>query len=136
MTDVAELTFEQICELAARLDSDDRLRLIEYLGNTPSTLTAQEILDKLNEHAAALREMGVLRVGLFGSYARGEARTNSDIDLLVNLKEDLSLYKGYMPIKHYLEDLFSREVDLVEEQTLKEHLRPAVMEEVIYAEEL
>ena len=132
-TAAADVTFEQIYELALQLDSDERLRLIERLGASPSTLTAPEILDKLSENADALRELGVLKIGLFGSYARGEARTNSDIDILVALKP-MSLFKGYLRVKHYLEDVLGREVDLVVEDGIKERIRPYIMDEVIYVE--
>jgi predicted nucleotidyltransferase len=94
--------------------------------------TASEILDTLHEHREKLYELGARKLGLFGSYVRGEQTPTSDIDILVTLARPS--FNDYSDIKFYLEDLFNREVDLVTEGGLKEGIRPHVLHEVIYAE--
>lgn len=96
--------------------------------------TASEILDVLREHREKLYELDARKIGLFGSYARGEQTPDSDIDILVTLARPWC--NDYSSIKYYLEDVFGREIDLVMEDGLKERLRPYIMNEVIYAEEL
>jgi uncharacterized protein len=75
--------------------------------------------------------MGVRKIGLFGSFKRGEARQKSDIDILVLLEKPT--FDSYMEVKFYLEDLFGRKVDLVMEEAIKPRLRPYILDEVEYA---
>jgi uncharacterized protein len=65
----------------------------------------------LREHRAELQRLGARRLGLFGSFARGEARPDSDVDLLVEL--DRRTFDRYMDLKLRLEQLLGRPVDLV-----------------------
>ena len=95
-----------------------------------SVPTRDEILRELEEHAGELRELGVRRIGLFGSFLHGEPRPSSDIDLLVELERPS--FDDYMDTKFLLEDLFGRKVDLVTEKALKPALRH-VREEAAYA---
>jgi uncharacterized protein len=97
-------------------------------------LTEAEILEFLNAHARQLYQMGARRLGLFGSFARGEATPESDIDLLVVLEK--STFDRYFGIKCFLEEHFGRKVDLVEEKMLKSRIVPYVMKDIIYVEGL
>ncbi len=74
--------------------------------------------------------MGVRKIGLFGSFKRGQARRKSDIDILVVLEKPT--FDSYMEVKFYLEDLFERKVDLVMAETIKSRLRPYILNEVEY----
>jgi len=96
--------------------------------------TAQSILKTLDSQRARLRAMGVQRLGLFGSYRRGTATPESDIDFLVQLAH-LS-FDDYMNLKFFLEDTFGCAVDLVLEDSIKPRLRPYILGEVVYAEGL
>lgn len=93
-------------------------------------LTKDEIERILNEHRAFLREQGVLRLGLFGSYVRGTAGPDSDIDLLVELGE--LTFDRYMDLKFFLEDLFQIPVDLVLADSIKPRLRSSILNEIAY----
>jgi hypothetical protein len=93
--------------------------------------TAESILKFLADHETKLQELGAEKIGLFGSYARGEQTPNSDIDLLVSLKEER--FTVYMGVWNFLEDQLGEKVDLVIEQNLRAALRPYVMAEVRYA---
>jgi len=61
--------------------------------------TAQEILDILAQHRETLREMGVRKIGLFGSYRRGTFTADSDMDFLVVLEQPS--FDGYMDVKFF-----------------------------------
>ncbi len=74
--------------------------------------------------------MGVKSLALFGSTARGEAREESDIDLLVEFALPVT-FDRYMDTKFYLEDLLQKPVDLVIKGDLKPRLRQTVEHEAI-----
>ena len=77
-------------------------------------LTKDDIIAKFDSEAQFLnKEYSVIKLGLFGSFVRGEATETSDIDVLVELSEPT--FDHYMDLKFYLEKIFSRNVDLVVE---------------------
>lgn len=94
-------------------------------------MTREDILRLLKEHRNELAHLGALRLGLFGSFARAEARTDSDVDLLVDL--DRHTFDRYMDLKLYLEDLLARRVDLVLSDRIKPALRDRILQGVIDA---
>lgn len=102
------------------------------VDQTQTSWTAETILDFLREHADELRAMGVVRIGVFGSYVRGEQRPDSDIDFLVQMRSPS--YRDFMNVWNFLEDQLGRKVDLGEEHLLKPIVRPYVLREVKYAE--
>jgi hypothetical protein len=75
-------------------------------------MTNQEILEALREEKPYLLDkFGVLSIGLFGSYARGTEGPDSDIDLLVELKEPrFELLAG---LQIYLERRFGKRVEVI-----------------------
>lgn len=75
--------------------------------------------------------MGARRLGLFGSFVRGEERPDSDVDLLVEL--DRRTFDRYMDLKLRLEQLLGRPVDLVLADRLKPTLRDRILSTVIDA---
>ncbi len=95
------------------------------------TYKKNQILKRLQEEREFLRRSGVLRIGLFGSAARGEDREESDLDFLVEM--DRTTFDGYMDVKFRLEDLFQRKVDLVLAHRIKPRLRQRILAETVYA---
>jgi predicted nucleotidyltransferase len=83
-----------------------------------------------NRSAPVLREHGVRRAGIFGSTARGEARPDSDLDLLVEFEEGRSLL-DLVDLRLVLEDLLGREADVVTYASLHPQLRKKVLEEQV-----
>lgn len=94
----------------------------------------REIIGKLRENEAALRARGVAHAALFGSYARDNNRPDSDIDILIDIapQAPVGLWE-YIGITQYLEDLFSRPVDVANRSHLKSHVRPSAEREAVYA---
>ncbi len=77
-----------------------------------------------------LEKHRIKRAGIFGSFARNHAEKQSDIDLLVEVDADTSLLE-FIAIKHQLEDVLGREVDLVEYSALKPSLRESILKEEV-----
>jgi hypothetical protein len=91
-------------------------------------------LSLLKQHELEIRErFGVERIGIFGSFVRGEEKQESDVDILVEFREGEKTFDNYMDLKFYLEDLFGRKVDLVMKDAIKRRLREPILSEVIYA---
>jgi len=95
-------------------------------------MTSKDITDFLKAHKQEMVEQyGVVRIGLFGSYARGEAKTGSDIDIAVELeKPDLFYLIG---IKQSIEDEFGGRVDVVRmRDNMNGLLKKRILQDVIY----
>ena len=91
-------------------------------------------LTLLRRHEPEIKQrFGVATIGIFGSYVRGEERPDSDVDVLVSFKKGEETFDHYMDCKFYLEDLFSRPVDLVMKGAIKKRLKPYILGEVVYA---
>ena len=98
-------------------------------------LRQESILEQLNQKAGELkRNFSVRSIGLFGSLARNEADSESDVDILVDLAEPT--FDHYMDLKFYLESLFAKPVDLVIADSVKPRLKGVIEKEVIYAKGL
>jgi uncharacterized protein len=97
-------------------------------------MSRQEILDKLRANEAALRARGVTHAAVFGSRARGDHRTNSDTDIMIDVDPDarISVY-DYVGLKEYIAGLFSGPVDVVSREGLKPFIRPSAVADADYA---
>ena len=100
----------------------------------PLPQSADSILARLAGHSSELRGLGVRRIGLFGSAARGEATAESDLDFLVDIEH--KTFDGYFDLLEFLEALFGRKVDLVMKDALHERLSRYILSEVRYLEGL
>ncbi|HEY9175693.1 MAG TPA: nucleotidyltransferase family protein [Verrucomicrobiae bacterium] len=86
----------------------------------------------MNQHRTTLMErFSVRRIGLFGSAVHGQARPDSDVDVLVEFEQPT--FDHYMELKFFLEDLFQSPVDLVLADSLKPRIKPRVLAETVYA---
>ncbi|MDE0043253.1 MAG: nucleotidyltransferase family protein [Candidatus Poribacteria bacterium] len=100
----------------------------------PEILSKTEIEQTLRNHEDTLRGYSVKWLGLFGSYVKGAARDDSDIDLVVEF-EKLS-FDNYMGLRIFLEDLFDKKIDLVISNSVKPRLKPRIEKEVEYVARL
>ncbi len=91
-------------------------------------------IEKLKTSENFIKErFGVERIGIFGSYARGEETSSSDVDVLVEFEQGRKTFDNFIELKFFLEDLFGRSVDLVTIQALKPQLKDSILHEVQYA---
>ncbi len=94
-------------------------------------MNRDEILRRLEENREAIRSYGVRRLGLFGSFARGEATESSDLDFIVVFEK--KSFDAYMDLKEFLEELFKCRVDLVLADAIKPRLQATILGEAVYA---
>jgi predicted nucleotidyltransferase len=97
-------------------------------------VTRQDAIEILLRHKEALRARGVIHAALFGSVAREESSSESDLDVLIeldpNLKLDVFAYAG---IQRFVAELFNGPVDVVDKDALKPDVRPSATADAIYA---
>ena len=92
----------------------------------------QSVLKTLKAHEAELRQLGVRHAAVFGSVARGEARPESDLDVLVDLDPELpiSVFQ-YARLKLYIDELLGGASDVVNRRKLKPLLRENILREAV-----
>jgi len=94
--------------------------------------TIDEIKDILAQHKEELEQRYKVKgIGIFGSYARGEQRKRSDVDILVEFEQPLGLFK-FMDLEDYLAALIGTKVDLVSKMALKPRIGEHILKEVVY----
>ena len=92
--------------------------------------TSKEI-KKLAKHIVpVLRDGGVIEASVFGSFTRGEAQLDSDLDLLVRYKKAVSLF-DVGGLKFELEKLLGIKVDLISRDYLKSRIKKRVLQESV-----
>jgi uncharacterized protein len=87
----------------------------------------------IQAHIQELRALGARRVGVFGSFARGDARDDSDVDVYVEFDERRRTYDNFFALHELLESLLGRRVDLVTDKSLTETKARLILATVCYA---
>jgi len=90
-------------------------------------------LTVIQTHLAELLALGARRLGIFGSYARGEERDDSDVDVYVEFDDAKRTYDNFFALHERLEKLLGRRVDLVTDKSLTETKARLILPTVRYA---
>jgi predicted nucleotidyltransferase len=95
--------------------------------------TLSEIKEILRKHKKELKEKyKVKSIAIFGSYARGEQKETSDIDILIDYYEPISLLK-LIELENYLSDLLGIKVDLITKNSIHNpYVKKSIEEDLIY----
>ena len=98
------------------------------------TATLDNVLDTLRSHQQELRRLGAAHASVFGSVARGEAGTGSDIDVLVELDHNrpIGIFE-YSRLKLYIDEILDGACDVVNRRTLKPLLRDHILHDAVDA---
>ena len=92
----------------------------------------QNIILKLKAEKEYLnKNFKIIRLGVFGSFVRGDETPDSDIDILVEFSEVPGMIE-FFSTEEYLEKLLNRKIDLVRETAIRPELRESIMSEVIF----
>ena len=92
----------------------------------------EQALKVIADHTAELRRRGVGSLSIFGSVARGMARPDSDIDILVEFSQPVGLFE-FVRLQRYLAQILGRRVDLVTPDALREPMRETILREAVHA---
>jgi predicted nucleotidyltransferase len=97
-------------------------------------MNSSEAVEVLRRSERDLRQRGVMHAALFGSLARGDSRSDSDVDIVIEIDPDVGMTVfDYADLKEFIADLFDGPVDVVNRETLKSYVRPAATADAIYA---
>ncbi|HPI91419.1 MAG TPA: nucleotidyltransferase family protein [Spirochaetota bacterium] len=98
-------------------------------------LTKNDIKKKIQKNSGILKNYHVNRIGIFGSYAKGTPSENSDIDLLVDFSETITLFQ-YVHLADSMRNILNSGVDIVTLNGVKPYLKDSIMNEVEWIEGL
>jgi predicted nucleotidyltransferase len=97
-------------------------------------INREDALRILRQHEGDLRARGIRRAAVFGSVSRGQARTDSDLDVLIEIDRAARLTVfDYVAIKRAVAELFPGPVDVVNNAALKRAVGRSARRDVIYA---
>ena len=96
--------------------------------------TKEEIIEFLKQNRQLLSDQShVSKIGLFGSFARGEQTPSSDVDLLVDLDDNISgVYDLKNALRGFLSASFGRDVDIAREKYLKPYAKEYILKDTLY----
>ena len=94
-------------------------------------LRRDEALRLLTEHRAELEAMGVTSLALFGSVARDEAGPDSDVDVIIDVRQPFDLF-DLAGVHLRLEEIFGRKVDVVTQGGLRPRHRASIEKDMVY----
>lgn len=95
-------------------------------------MTREEAIRRLRSARSELASLGVRSLDLFGSVARGEAGSTSDVDLLVDFDRPIGLFH-FFRVQRRLEEILGCKVDLVMRDAVKRQLRDRIFAEAVRA---
>ena len=95
-------------------------------------IALEDIKRILKENETTLRDkFKIKEIGIFGSFIRGEQKQKSDIDILVEFSEPISLFE-FIDVEEHLSDILGIKVDLVTKNALKPRIGKHILSEVVY----
>ena len=93
------------------------------------SISREQAADLLAASASEIRALGVARLALFGSVLRGDARPDSDVDLLVQFSPGAKTFDRFLALSELLEDRLGRRVELVTPEALSPFIGPHILAE-------
>ena len=95
----------------------------------------EQIKKIIRQKGIQIRGYGVSKIGVFGSYSRGEQKEESDIDILIDFNPGAETFDNYMNLCDLLEEIFGdSEIDIVTYNGLSPIIGPKILKEVEYVE--
>ncbi len=129
-----------VIEIVVRVPADKADAVKAYAGRISrrrSPALRDEVINRLQSRPDIMERFGVRALHLFGSVVREEARPTSDIDLMVDFFPGRpgGLF-AYVELKHALEGLLGRPVDLITSGNIKPRLKRRILDEclLVYSE--
>lgn len=98
-------------------------------------INKQHIKKAIKQKGVQIKGFGVSKIGLFGSYVRGEQQKDSDIDVYIEFKPEAETFNNFMDLYDLLEETFEENtIDIVTQNGLSPFIGPKILKEVEYVE--
>lgn len=98
-------------------------------------LTKKHIKDEISSNRLLIRQHGISKIGLFGSYSRQEQKTGSDIDILIDFQQDKETFDNFMAVCDLLDKIFKGyKVEVVTAGGLSPYIGPHILNDVEYVQ--
>lgn len=98
-------------------------------------LSKKHIKDQIASNRLLIRQHGISKIGLFGSYSRQEQKKESDIDILVEFQQDRETFDNFMAVCDLLDNIFKGyKVEVVTTGGLSPYIGPHILNEVEYVQ--
>jgi predicted nucleotidyltransferase len=94
--------------------------------------TKEDLLTLIQAHQDQINAFGVSKLGIFGSFSRGQQGKESDVDKLVEFRPGCKTFDNFIHLALFLEDLFGRPVELVTPESLSPYIGPHILNETEY----
>jgi predicted nucleotidyltransferase len=91
-----------------------------------------QVFERVREHRAAIRQFGAARLGLFGSFVRGQQKADSDVDFMVEFETGKKTLRNFLGLADYLEAVLNRKVDLLTWEGVAGFVQKHVVTEIEY----
>jgi predicted nucleotidyltransferase len=88
------------------------------------------LLNLLALHRNEIKNYGVERLGIFGSFVKDDVNETSDVDLLVEFNKGKKTYDNFFELSEFLQNLLQRKVELVTPQSLSKYIAPHLLKQV------
>lgn len=95
-------------------------------------LNKTQILNTIKDNHQQLLAFGTSRIGIFGSYAKGTYRKESDIDIYIEFEKGKKNFKNYTGAYLFLKELLQKDIDFITPESLSPHIGPHILKEVEY----
>lgn len=92
--------------------------------------TKEDIFHALQENVDRLKLFGVRRIGLFGSFLKGQQHQGSDIDFMVEFEPSRKTFDNFIHLSLFLEELLQHKVELITPESLSPYIGPHILREV------
>ncbi len=100
-------------------------------------MTKEEVLQKLRENKNKIKEFGVKKIGIFGSFSKDTANEKSDIDIYVEFDLESITFDKYLALEEFLKNLLSKDVDIIIKEGLEsiriDYIKEDIKRGIIYA---
>jgi predicted nucleotidyltransferase len=98
-------------------------------------LSKESIKEGISSNSQRIRQYGISKIGLFGSYSKQEQKEESDIDILIDFQQDKETFDNFMAICDLLDDIFKGyKVEVVTTGGLSPYIGPHILKEVEYVQ--
>lgn len=96
-------------------------------------LSKDSIKEGISANGLLMRQFGIRKIGLFGSYSRQEQKNGSDIDILLDFQQDKKTFDNFMAVCDLLDNIFKGfKVEVVTTSGLSPYIGPHILNEVEY----